>query len=273
MGIVSLLSCAGEEHAAGESPADDATEPGVEKFNLVPCDEAPENAEDPATVGGGVLEEDVELPSTGVGLTEKLDADAALEAALLVAPDLAKEKLGGSDPCAILAKENVGRLAADVEADELDPSELAEPNAGCAKPSTLGAPNAGLPTVALADEALGIAKENDGVALLLPKSPPEEAAGAFDAQLPKAGALLSALKEIFADAPGKPSTALSSFFGGALGLGCAGVSFCSLHHSTAGSSLYFLYSILHSLEKSALYLSFARMSRICCSVFSLSCFS
>lgn len=98
MGIVSLLSCAGDEAAAGESPAEEATEPGVEKFNLVPCDDAPENAEDPAAVGGGVLEEDVELPATGAGLNEKLDDDAVLEAALLAAPDLANEKLGGSDP-------------------------------------------------------------------------------------------------------------------------------------------------------------------------------
>jgi len=98
MGIVSLLSCAGDAPAAGESPADEATDPGVEKFNFVPCDDAPENAWDPAAVGGGVLEEDVKLPTTGAGLNAKLVDEAALEAALLEALDLAKEKLGGSDP-------------------------------------------------------------------------------------------------------------------------------------------------------------------------------
>jgi hypothetical protein len=279
MGIVSLLSCAGEKPAAGESPADAATEPGVEKFSFVPCDDAPANAEVPGAVDGGVLERDAELPTTGAGLNEKLDDDAALEAALLAEPGLAKEKLlaapelENEKPCPIFANVNCGTLVAAVEADEFDPSELAEPNAGCARPRTLGAPNAGLPTAALADEALGV-KENDGVELLFPKSPPEGAVDACDDQLPNAGALLAALKEIFADAPGKLVASWASFFGaGALAFGCAGVSFCSLHQSTAGSSLYFLSSILHSFEKSSLYLSLARMSRICCSVFSLSYFS
>ena len=123
---------------------EEATDPGVEKFNLVPCDDAPENAEIPGAVGGGVLVEEAELPSTGAGLNEKLEDDA-LEAALFAAV-AANEKLGAPEPCPIFAKENAGTLPA-AEVDEIAPL------VGFAEPRTLGAPNAGFPTEALADDA------------------------------------------------------------------------------------------------------------------------